>query len=64
MKNKHLSDLNQHGTAVAMRRLRGGLMAQVTSLRFAIASGGFAAAGFALLLAVFLPGIASIQGAQ
>lgn len=36
-------------------QLRGGLMAQVTSLRFAIASGGFAAAGFALLLAVFLP---------
>lgn len=36
-------------------QLRGGLMAQWTSLRFAIASGGFAAAGFALLLAVFLP---------
>lgn len=38
-------------------QLRGGLMAQWTSLRFAIASGGFAAAAFALILAAALPAL-------
>lgn len=42
-------------TGPQLGQIRGGLMAQATSLRFAIASGGFAAAGIAAVIAIFLP---------
>jgi MFS family permease len=42
-------------TGPQLGQIRGGLVAQATSLRFSIASGGFSSAIFAAALALFLP---------
>ena len=44
-------------TGPQLGQIRGGLLAQATSLRFSIASGGFSSAVFASVVALFLPSL-------